>query len=88
MRPRRGWWERMPRGGARGAAMTDAFRRWRRMRALGWGLIALGPVMAISHMFEHAGALRLMAPWAQDVFIGYPMAVVLVIAGLNVLARA
>ena len=41
----------------------------------------MAPVVAISHMLEHLGKFQLMSPAAEDIFIGWPMALALLIIG-------
>lgn len=59
---------------------TAAYRRVRRRRAVGWVLVAVGVVMAVVHIGAHLGRLHLLG--YQDLLIGYPMAAILVLAGV------
>jgi hypothetical protein len=60
--------------------------QYMRRRALGWGLVALAVIVAVSHWLAHLGVLyEDNALW--DLTIGYPMAGVLGIGGAIVLGR-
>jgi hypothetical protein len=57
-----------------------------RRRALGWGLVALAVVVAITHWLAHVGVLyEDNGLW--DLTIGFPMAGLLGIGGAIVLGR-
>lgn len=58
---------------------TAAYRRERRRRVLGWGLVVVGAVMALVHVFTHLGRLSIVG--YQDLLLGYPMAAVLIMVG-------
>lgn len=55
---------------------------WSRRRVLSWSLFALAAVVAVQHLFAHAGLapLPISMGW-QDILVGYPMAGLLAIAG-------
>lgn len=60
--------------------------QYMRRRALGWGLVALAIVVALSHWLAHLGVLyEDKALW--DLTIGFPMAGALGVAGAIVLSR-
>jgi hypothetical protein len=44
-------------------------------------MFAVAVVLAVSHFFEHYGALRLMSSGLEDLFIGWPMAAILALSG-------
>ena len=44
-------------------------------------LFGLAILVAVGHIFEHGGAIRLMSPGLQDLLIGYPTAGLLAIMG-------
>ena len=62
-------------------------RAYRLRRALGWGLVALGVVVGVSHWLAHIGLWSFAAPGVMDLVAGYPMAAALGIAGSIVLGR-
>jgi hypothetical protein len=64
-------------------AASDRFVRRRRRRGVAIGLFVLAPVIALTHILEHLGKLQVMSlsPAAQDIFIGWPTAFVLLIIG-------
>jgi hypothetical protein len=71
-----------PAAGSRTATATrERFVRRRRRRGVAIGLFVLSPVIAITHILEHLGKFQLMSPAAEDLFIGWPMAFVLLIVG-------
>lgn len=65
---------------------TIEYRRERRRRVVGWALVGIGAVMAVVHMITHLGRLQIIG--MQDLLIGYPMAVVLVLAGFMLVGFA
>jgi len=66
----------------RGSIYTAAYRRERRRRIFGWVLVAVGTVMAVVHMVTHLGRLNIVG--YQDLLLGYPMAAMLILAGVMV----
>ena len=57
--------------------------RRRRRRIAAGALAGLAIVVLVSHWLEHLGLLRIMTPAAQDLFVGYPTAfLLLIIAGI------
>ena len=76
----------------RSRADADDFnRRLRRMAVLTWtarGLMVLGVVIAGQHLLAHAGFKPIpLTMAAQDLFIGYPVAMVVAVAGLVIWGR-
>jgi hypothetical protein len=55
-------------------------RRW-----LAYGLFSLAVLVAVSHVVEHGGYLRLLSPGMEDLLIGYPTAGLLAVLGAIVL---
>lgn len=62
------------------AAQADWFQRERRHRAA-YALWVVAAVMAVSHVFEHAGTINLMSSGLEDLLLGWPMAGALAIVG-------
>lgn len=56
-------------------------RRRRRRRRIAIGLFVLGLLVAAFHPLEHLGLVRLFDPGMEDVLIGYPTAISLLIVG-------
>ncbi|KMO74323.1 hypothetical protein [Mycolicibacterium chlorophenolicum] len=65
---------------------TQAYRRERLRRWLGWLLVGVGLVMALVHAYTHLARMRFIA--YQDLLLGYPMAAVLVLAGFMLVGWA
>ena len=63
------------------AEARRAFAHRRHRHVAAFSIWALAVVMAVTHVFEHAGTLRIMSPGLEDFFIGWPMAAVLGIVG-------
>lgn len=66
--------------------MNRQLRVWTPRRVLGWGVIASAVVMAIIHWLAHLDVR--MVPIAmgwQDLLLGYPMAMLLLVIGALVL---
>lgn len=66
-------------------SFTQQYRRWQMRRLLGGGLIALGLVVVLTHVFMHLAGVRWFG--LQDLLAGYPMGGLLVVAGLVVLGK-
>ena len=62
-------------------------RAYRFRRVTGWGLVALGIVVGVSHWLSHIGLWGFASQGVMDLAAGYPMAVLLGIAGAIVLSR-
>lgn len=62
------------------AARAEWAERERRHR-MAYALWAVAAVMAVSHIFEHAGTINLMSSGLEDLLIGWPMAGLLAIVG-------
>ncbi|HVB01529.1 MAG TPA: hypothetical protein VNE42_09755 [Acidimicrobiales bacterium] len=63
------------------AGLQGGFARKRRRHisaAIMWSVAAC---LAIAHLFEHTGTLRIMSLGLEDILIGWPMAGVLTITG-------
>lgn len=66
---------------AEAAARTNLQRR-RQHKIQGALLITLGAVIAVLHVFEHAGTVALMSQGLEDLLLGFPMAALLTLLGL------
>ena len=69
----------------RRASRTAADRQlsnWTRRRVLSWSLFGLAGFVAVQHLVAHAGfrPIPMSMGW-QDLLVGYPMAIVLAVAG-------
>ncbi len=69
----------LARAPAKAAAARYARRQRRRRFAV--VLFVLGPLVAAFHLVEHLGFVRLFNPRLEDVLIGYPTALGLLIVG-------
>ncbi len=68
------------------AQRRSDWERRRRRRFLAYGLMALGVLIAGSHVLEHAGIFQLLPnPALQDILLGYPTGGILVVVGLAML---
>jgi hypothetical protein len=55
---------------------------WSRRRVLSWSLFGLAGFIVVQHLVAHAGWRPIpMGMGKQDIFFGYPMAIVLAIIG-------
>ncbi len=57
------------------------YRGRRRRRRVAIFLFAMGPLVAAFHLLEHLGSVRLFNPILEDVLIGYPTAILLLVVG-------
>lgn len=62
--------------------------QYRLRRILGWSLVGLGVVVGVSHWLAHIQVWRFASPGVMDLVAGYPVAVILGIAGSIVLTKA
>ena len=62
-------------------------RAYRFRRVTGWGLVGLGIVVGASHWLSHIGLWGFASQGAMDLVAGYPMAVLLGVAGAIILSR-
>lgn len=69
------------------AARKMSPRAYRAHRALGWGLVGLGILVAVSHWLTHIGTWDFASQGIEDLIAGYPMAALLAIGGAVVLSR-
>ena len=70
----------------RAAQRRREIQRLRRRRFLAYGLIALGVLVAGSHLLEHLDVIQVLDNKAlQDLLIGYPTGGLLVVLGLVLL---
>lgn len=58
------------------------YSRKRRLHALGYGLMAIGVVVAAVHVLAHAEVFGGQPSGATDLLVGYPMAALLFLAGV------
>lgn len=68
------------------------YQRRRRQKLWGWVAIGVAALVALNHFLEHVDTLALLNPvlspsW-QDVVAGYPVAIVLVLAGVMLLGQS
>lgn len=54
---------------------------------MGWGLVAVGVLVFVTHLAQHAGFIRLIPEPAADLLIGYPVAFGLGVVGAVILTR-
>lgn len=65
------------------ASVDGSLSAWTRRRLVSWTLIGLAIVVAVQHLIAHSGWQPLpMGMGMQDIFLGYPMAALLALAGL------
>ena len=62
-------------------------RQYQLRRAFGWGLVAFGIGVGVSHWLAHIGLWEFASQGVMDLVAGYPMAVLLAILGSIVLGR-
>lgn len=68
------------------AQRQSEWGRRQRRRYIAYGLMALGVLIAGSHVLEHAGLFTLLPnPTMQDLILGYPTGGILVVVGLAML---
>jgi hypothetical protein len=61
---------------------NEGLPNWTPRRIVSWSLFALAAVIAAQHVLAHGGFRPVpMSMGLQDVFIGYPTAILLVIIG-------
>jgi hypothetical protein len=67
---------------ARKSGIDDQLSNWSRRRILSWSLFGLAVFVALQHLVAHAGfrPLPISMGW-QDILVGYPTAVGLLILG-------
>ena len=64
----------------------NEWQRRQRRRYIAYGLMAVGVLIAGSHLLEHAGAFQVLDSMAlQDILIGYPTGGILLVLGLVLL---
>jgi hypothetical protein len=62
--------------------------QYRLRRSGGWGLVTVGIIVGVGHWLTHIGAWSFASQGVMDLFAGYPLAALLVVAGSIVLSRA
>lgn len=67
---------------ARRSDVDKQLSNWTKRRVLSWSLFSLAALVAVQHLVAHAGwrPVPISMGW-QDILIGYPMAIVLAVAG-------
>lgn len=60
---------------------------YRRKRILGWVLVALGVIVGGQHLGHHLGFYTLISDGWDDIVAGYPLALLLGVAGAIVLSK-
>ena len=65
----------------REAAARQSYQQQQRRHRIAYVFFAVAAVMAVSHVFEHAGAYRLLSPGLDDLAVGWPMAGVIAVVG-------
>lgn len=63
------------------AAYRAQWQRKQRRKVLAYVLFALAPIIVITHILEHVGVFQLFNPRLEDLLIGYPTALVMMVAG-------
>lgn len=62
--------------------------QYRRRRIFGWSLVGLGVVVGVSHWLAHIQVWSFASQGVMDLVAGYPMAVILGVAGSIILTKA
>lgn len=67
---------------AKKSAVDKQLSSWSNRRVLSWSLFILAGIVAIQHLLAHGGfrPIPISMGW-QDLLLGYPMALVLAVAG-------
>lgn len=67
---------------AKKSAVDQQLSNWSKRRVLSWSMFALAGIIAVQHLLAHGGfrPLPISMGW-QDLLVGYPMAMVLAVAG-------
>lgn len=65
-----------------------SLRAYQFRRALGWSLVALGISVGVGHWLTHIQLWEFASQGVMDLVAGYPMAVLLAVAGTVVLSKA
>lgn len=62
--------------------IDDGLSNWSKRRVLSWSLFGLAGLVAIQHLLAHGGwrPIPLSMGW-QDILVGYPTAILLVVIG-------
>ena len=63
------------------AAARATLQEQHRHRMEAFILFGLAILVAVGHVFEHGGAIRLMSPGLQALLVGYPTAGILAVMG-------
>lgn len=72
----------------RATEMRLAFARHRRTKVLGWSLLGLAVMVAVSHALDHGGAFHIFSNQGlEDLTVGYPMAGLLALGAVVLLGQ-
>lgn len=71
-----------------GARRQTTLRRYRFLRAAGWSLVGVAVATGVSHWLSHLQLWSFASQGVMDLVAGYPMALLLGIAGSIVLSKA
>lgn len=63
------------------AALRRHLRSHGRNQRIAYAMFALSAIIGISHFFEHFGTFTIVSAGVSDLFFGWPMAGVIVVAG-------
>ncbi|MEP6666233.1 MAG: hypothetical protein ABJA81_07290 [Nocardioidaceae bacterium] len=62
-------------------------RAYRARRITGWSLVSLGIAIGVQHFVRHLGVFTLISPGMDDITAGYPVGILLGMAGVIVLSK-
>ena len=67
---------------AKKSEIDQQLSNWSKRRALSWSLFTLAGIVAVQHVLAHGGfrPIPISMGW-QDLLLGYPMAILLAVAG-------
>ena len=67
---------------AKKSEIDQQLSNWSKRRVLSWSLFTLAGIVAVQHVLAHGGfrPIPISMRW-QDLLLGYPMAILLAVAG-------
>ena len=67
---------------AKKSEIDQQLSNWSKRRVLSWSLFTLAGIVAVQHVLAHGGVrpIPISMGW-QDLLLGYPMAILLAVAG-------
>jgi hypothetical protein len=67
---------------AKKSEIDQQLSNWSKRRVLSWSLFTLAGIVAVQHVLAHGGfrPIPISMGW-QDLLLGYPMAILLAVAG-------